>query len=282
MGNNLRAVGNTIALCLLLGQKGIIFVITTWVIRALHLIALKISKDYGVKEQKMSGLFKSLSNLFRWKKKGLVKSLADPIRDGYLAIEDAEKMVVNFSGKLAEIMAGNKQLQREQKTAEGNVSKYQAIAEKAAIAAEEDDARLALEMKASAKKLIGTLEEEISRNAIVIAQLKDQLTKANARVSEAKRNMLNLEARYLGAGMRKGIAKTSSDFGSGGPLQSLDDLDKAVNATEAEAEAWEELNHESGKASGDSLAEKYSVKSTEVEDELALLLAKNAKPKTAE
>ncbi len=91
-----------------------------------------------------------------------------------------------------------------------------------------------------------------------------------------------LAARSEGARIRTELAKASSAFNSSeSPLAALDDLQNAVDASEAEAEAWEDLSAEE-RGSTQALEEKYGggVSSIEVEfEELKALTGPTSDPK---
>lgn len=220
----------------------------------------------------MAGLLKSFTNLIRGKSQELAKKMADPVRDSKLAIQDSEKMIADFTSRIAKLVAQNRSLQREQKEAEASVAKFQGFAEKAVATQNVEDARQALERKAETQKRLDQLQVEIARNDQLIKTLRDQLAKARAKVASAKRNIVGLEARFEGSKVRKELAKAASDFNSGeSPLSALDDLDKAVNAQEVEAEAWEELTVDD--TSDQTLEEKYGAgSSSDVDAELAKLM----------
>ncbi len=221
----------------------------------------------------MASLFKSFSNLIRGKSQELAKTMADPVRDGKLAIQDSEKMIAEFTSKIAKLIAQSKRLQRELTEAKAEVKKYQGFAEKAASSENIDDARRSLEMKSEAQKRVDTLKSEIARSDQLIANLRSQLSKARAKVASAKRNVVNLEARHEGAKIRTELAKASSEFNAGNnPMAALDDLEKSVNEKESEAEAWEDMNMDV--KSDASLEEKYGGSNSDVDGELAALMAK--------
>ena len=221
----------------------------------------------------MASLFKSFSNLIRGKSQELAKTMADPVRDGKLAIQDSEKMIAEFTSMIAKLIAQSKRLQRELTEAKAEVKKYQGFAEKAASSENIDDARRSLEMKSEAQKRVDTLKSEIARSDQLIANLRSQLSKARAKVASAKRNVVNLEARHEGAKIRTELAKASSEFNAGNnPMAALDDLEKSVNEKESEAEAWEDMNMDV--KSDASLEEKYGGSNSDVDGELAALMAK--------
>lgn len=220
----------------------------------------------------MAGLLKAFTNLIRGKSQEMAKKMSDPVRDSKLAIQDSEKLISDFTARIAKLIAQNRSLIKDKKESEAEVTKYGGFAAKAVQSQNVDDARSSLELKASAEKRLTYLTTEITRNEQLINSLRDQLSKARAKVASAKRNIVSLEARHEGSKIRKELAKASSEFNTGdSPLAALDDLEKQVNAEESEAEAWEELTEED--SSSKSLEDKYgSGSSSDVEAELAKMM----------
>lgn len=226
----------------------------------------------------MASLFKAFSNLFRSKKNDLAKAMSNPVRDGKLAIEDSEAEIAKFTKQIAGLMAETKRLEKDNEAAKKDMDKFMSIAKKAVEAGSEDDARQALEMKKRAEERHLSFKAELDKNNTLVNQLRQQLNRARAKVAEAKNNITRLEARSNAAQLRKDFAKASSDFNSGNSaLSALDDLEKEVNKEESEAEAWEELVGSEYENSADSLEDKYKTGSSDVEDELASLMAASKK-----
>ena len=119
---------------------------------------------------------------------------------------------------------------------------------------------------------LDNFDVDIARNDQLITNLRDQLAKARSKVASAKRNIVGLEARNEGAKIRRELAKASSEFNAGNsPLAALDELEKEVNATEVEAEAWEEITGDTD--SSKDLEAKYgNGSSSDVEDELKRMM----------
>jgi phage shock protein A len=219
------------------------------------------------------GLFKAIANWFRGKKDKAAQALADPIRDGKFAIEDSEKQVQGFQTKVAQFMAVNKQVSREMEGQRQEVEKWERIARKAASAGNEADVASAVQAKQQAEKVLAEKRKQFDQNEKIVATLRQQLQGALAKVAQAKSNYAQLVARHEGAQVRKELAKAASEFGTGGgPLAELDDLQKAVDAGETEAEAYEEM---AGATAGPkSLEDKYNTAtSASVDDEVARMMA---------
>lgn len=227
----------------------------------------------------MPSLFKAIGNFFRAKKNDLAQSIADPVRDGKIAIEDSQKQIQKFTEQIARLMAETKRLEKDHAAAIKEEDKYLSIARKAAEAGNEADARQALEMKKRAEERKNSFSSELEKNQTLCNQLRQQLNRARAKVADAKNNLTRLEARSNAAKLRKDFAKAASEFNDNkSGLAALDDLEKSVNADESEAEAIEELVGSEYANSGDALEEKYgSTSGTAVDDELAALMASTKK-----
>lgn len=224
----------------------------------------------------MASIFKAISNVIRGAKDDLAGKMADPVRDGKLAIADSEKQIGEFTSKIALLVAENKRLIKQCEEAKEEVEKFGRIAQKAAQAGNEADVRSAVEMKSRADQRVVSLTAEIQKSEQLTAMLRDQLGKARAKVAQAKSNMTSMSARVEGAKIRTELAKASSEFNAGSsPLAALDDLEKSVMAKESEAEAWEEMVGAENAGSAADLSSKYDTGSTDLDDEVAKLMAAN-------
>jgi phage shock protein A len=221
----------------------------------------------------MSKFLKSIGSWMRGKDAELSKSMSDPVRDGKFAIEDSKKQVKEFTIKISQLIAANKRVEKEIHSAQADVTKYQAFAEKAAGMAKEDDCRDALGLKSEAQKQVEFLTAETAKNQQIIDTLRANLNSARAKISSAERNMISLSARKEGAKVRKELSMASSKFNiNDGPLSKLNDLEQAVIEEETEAEAWDELATDTD--TGSSLEAKYGTgASPDVDDEVAKLMA---------
>lgn len=225
----------------------------------------------------MPSLLKAIGNWLRGKRDEAAEKLADPIRDGKFAIEDSERRVQEFQAKVAKFMAVNKQLDREIQAQKAEVEKWLSIARKAASAGNSADVAQAVEAKQQAEKVLLEKRKQYDANEAILRQLRQQIQTAIAKVASAKSNYAQLVARHEGAKVRKELAQAASSFGGSGPLAQLDDLQKAVDATETEAEALEEMART---AQGPkSLEDKYGAMATSasVDEEVARLMAEAAK-----
>lgn len=222
----------------------------------------------------MASVFRAIANWFRGKKEQTAQALTDPIRDGKFAIEDSEARVREFQSKVSQFVAVNKQLDREIETQRREVEKWSSIARKAAEAGNEPDVVQAVEAKQRAESVLAEKQAQYNKNEQIVEHLRKQVQTTVAKVAKAKSNYAQLVARHEGAQVRKELAAAVADFGKTGPLAELDDLQKAVDQKETEAEALEDMaNLSAGPA---SLESKYNTGSTtSVQDEVAQLMARS-------
>ena len=219
------------------------------------------------------GLFASVKNFFRGKADQIAESMADPVRDGKLAIKDSEEQIQRFTTQIARVMAETKRLEKDKANAEKEIEKWMNIATNAATSGDADGARQALERKNSAEQKLTTFISEFDKSQLLVNKLRQDLNRAKAKVSKAKNNLSRLEARSSAASIRKEFAKAQSDFNSNSSgLSALDDLEKSVESDECEAEAYEDLVSDDLSSSGTALEEKYGKPNSEVDDELAALM----------
>lgn len=216
----------------------------------------------------MASLMKAVGNFFRGKRDDAAAAIADPIRDGKFAIEDATKEADSFERQIATLMAQRKGFERDRDSAKNDIKKWEKIAISAAEAGSEKDAREALDKQVSAEKKASGFGDEVKRCKSTEKNLRSQLDKVRSKIAKASSSHALHAARLEGAKVRKAMQSKASGLGSA--LSELDDLEAKANQAEDEAEAMEEL----GADGSEDLAEKYDVSSADVEDRLAALMSK--------
>ena len=205
------------------------------------------------------GVVGAVYNWFRAKNQEAAEAIADPVRDGKLAISDSEQQIDQFTSKIAALIAVTKNLERQVTDSQSDVTKYGNVAAAALQAGNENDARDAISLKQKAQQQLDTISGQLASNNALVSKLRDQLNNARLKVAQARSNITQLTARSSAAKIRTDLAKASQEFSSNqGGLAALDNLESSVNKQESEAEAYEELASSAGPA-GQSLIEKYSV-----------------------
>ena len=220
----------------------------------------------------MASLLKAFGNMFREKRDKAAKALADPVRDGKFAIEDAKKQIREYTTQVAKLRAETIKQKANHKDALDEKKKYERIAGQAGKADNEDDVRTAVEQIQKWTGRASELKNQITRNEQVETNLRKQLDAARTKVSRAEQNHQTLAARKKGAEIRMSLAKASSQFSEGqGGLSALDDLEDAVRDEEAEAEAFEEM---AAPGVESNLEDKYSGAGADTDDMMAKYMKK--------
>lgn len=222
------------------------------------------------------GLFNTLTNVVKSYVGIVDDKLKDPVRDTKVAIQDSKKEIASFESEIASLMASNKVSKGKLSGALQEVKKWQDISKKAAEAGAENDVRDAVTKRQSSEAEVKALQEQVTRNEMLIDQQKKLLTDQRGKVARAESNLSSLTARQKGAELRKGMTDAGTSFGKGRGLNALDELESSVASAEAEAEALEEMSGEG--AAAENLENKYSETSdTAVDDEVAALMGGRAK-----
>lgn len=220
------------------------------------------------------GIFKTISQIVKGKAEEADKSLKskNAVTIGKQNIVECEKQIDEHEVRIGNFSAKIKIQKKHLSEAEADVKKWNKIATDQASKGNEDGARTALGEKGKFNKTVLTLKSEIARNESVLENEKTGLSNLKTKVESAEGKLDNLAIRKEGAEMRKsqtGVGVGDSCF------ESLDDLEDQVDEAEAQAEAYEEMSSVGNEAS--QLEAQYKNGATDVDDELAKLMAKNKK-----
>lgn len=220
---------------------------------------------------------KTLTSAINWLRgydERVAEAMADPVRDGKFAIEDAKTEIAGFTSQIATLMAGTKSLSRKLVEQKESVAKFERIAQKAGAATDAEAVREALNLKAKAESQVKAFEKEISLNSALEKQLRVQLDNLQDTVSNAENNEVRLEARIQGSSIRTSVAKSAAGVGTGKGLSALENLAQAADKAESQAEAWEDMAHSSTEGKSADLVAKYDSGSGVSDDDVAKYMAK--------
>ena len=225
----------------------------------------------------MGKLLDNIVNIFRDGKNQLADKLADPIRDGKLAIEDAEKQIGVLSGKAAAIGRESNLLQEKVANAKQDADKYDRIAKAAAAAGNVDDVKTAAQAKHNAENQATTYQGIIDKNAATAKTILSQITELEGKIEEAKSNMARLEASITSDKLREESAKADVLGQSKTTFSSLDAIKHAADTAKASADAWETTKDSLHPV--EKLEEKYGAASSPVDASVAEYLKEAAAKK---
>jgi len=221
-------------------------------------------------------LLKSIANALRGATEAAANQLQDPVRDGKFAIEDAKKQKDAFVSQIASLVAGTKALEKRVANENAEVQKFENIAQRAGAANDADGVREALALKAKNQKEADAFQHEIDQNKALEAKLRAQLDDMNARIENAETDSVRLGVRVESSKLRTEVAKGAAGVSGGDGLAALDELSKAADDSDAQAEAWEEMAKTNAHASGSDLSAKYGdgTKGAVSDDDVAKYLKK--------
>ncbi len=218
-------------------------------------------------------LIPALVNLFRGADEKAANALADPIRDGAFAIQDAQKQVDQFLGQIHQLMTNTGVLEAQLRDARADADKYDTISRRAAAAGNRDDVAASVAAKQQAEKTVATLTTNVEANRSLEKKLRQQLTDARGKIANAEMNKARLSANISGNKLRGNLAKASVEFSEKGKgLAALNLLEEASNKEAAAADAWESLSQDTPAAKTASLEDKYGGASGTVDDEVERLM----------
>ncbi len=191
------------------------------------------------------GLFKRISDIISANLGEMAEQFEDPERMLKQAVTEMEQSIREATAETAKVMAGEKKLVKELAHNESEAKQWQARAEKAVEAGDDDLARKALTRKKEHEQIAVALRDQLKAARDASETLRHQLDGMKAKLAEAKRNLATLSARKKAADVRKKFYTTQAE----GQNMELDDsafqkferMRERVEQAEAEAEALAEL-----------------------------------------
>lgn len=224
-------------------------------------------------------LIPALINLFRGADAAAANAISDPVRDGKLAIQDAQKDVDQFLGQIHELMTTTAVMEGQLRDARAEAEKYDMIARRAAAAGNRDDVTQAVAAKQRAVKTYETLAQNVEANRTLERKLRQQVADARQKIAEAEMNRARLAANVSGNKLRGNLAKASVEFsGKSKGLAALGQLEEASRREEAKADAWEALAADTPEAKTKSLEDKYGSGNVSVDAEVEALMSGGGQP----
>jgi phage shock protein A len=191
------------------------------------------------------GLFKRISDIISANLGEMAEQFEDPERMLKQAVVEMDQSIREATAETAKVMAGEKKLVKELAHNESEAKQWQARAEKAVEAGDDELARKALTRKKEHEQVALALRDQLKATRDASETLRHQLDGMKAKMAEAKRNLATLSARKKAADVRKKFYTTQAE----GQNMELDDsafqkferMRERVEQAEAEAEALAEL-----------------------------------------
>lgn len=197
----------------------------------------------------------------------LADNFGDVVTDMHDSIQTGKIEAAKFKGRIAELIATNKMLEKDQFEAVHEAEKWGAIAKEAAAKNNEEHVRLAVTNRQKAEQKSVKLSKTVEDNETLISKLCLQLDTRVNELKNAESDVSTQNARLTSLRMRERMSKASNSFG--GEFDDFSKAKKELDMYEAKLDAEDSLS------SNDSLnLEKIYNVDTSVEDEVAKLLKK--------
>lgn len=224
------------------------------------------------------GILKRFNDIMASNINALLDKAEDPEKMVDQTLRNLNEELGQVKAETAGVMADEKAAKRELDEKIAEINKYQAYAEKAVNAGNDDDARVFLQKKAEAENAKTDLENAYNTahaNSEKMKQMYAKLTK-DVDTLEEKRNTIKAKIRTAKAQERLNKV-TSKHAGASASLSEFDRLDKKADQMLDKANAERELDE--GDQTAEDLMAKYDNPSqnSSVDDELAALKAKLGK-----
>lgn len=197
-----------------------------------------------------------------------VSRAEDPEKVLEQALTDMQANLIQLRQAVAQAIATQKRTERQSAQAQATAREWYNRAELALQKGQEDLARQALTRRQSYLESAHTMDAQLDQQQHVVAKLKDNMRKLEAKISEAKTKKDLYIARARSAEASQRIQDMLGQTGNNG-MAAFSRMEERVLELEAQSEALEELN------SGDPLEQQFAAleqsSQTAVDNELAAL-----------
>jgi phage shock protein A len=157
------------------------------------------------------GLFKRISDIISANLNEMTDGLEDPEKMLKQAVREMEQSITDATQETAKVLANEKLLVKELTHNRQQALDWQAKAEKAVDAGDDNLARKALSRKQEHQKLVIALEDQLKLAQETTQALKHQLDGMRAKLAEAKRSLATLSARKKAADFQKKMHTSAMD-----------------------------------------------------------------------
>ena len=191
------------------------------------------------------GVFKRVGRMIRANINDLLDKAENPSKMVKQLILDMEKELGDAKEQVAVAIANQKKLRAKCEENERLTTDWRDKATLAVDKGEDDLAREAIRRKNSHANLAKNFKEQWEKQSEAVDALKQGLEQLDMKLEEARRQKSLLLARQQRAETAKQVSKTVSKMPASGAFQAFDRMLERIADTEAEAEAFTELNIDS-------------------------------------
>lgn len=220
------------------------------------------------------GIWARISTLVKSNINSMISKAEDPEKILNQLIIDMREQFLEARKQVAVAIADEKRLKRQYEKELETAQEWEKKAMIAVKAGRDDLAGQALARKSEHDRLAEEWQQQWVAQKQAADQLREALTRLNAKIEEASRKKNLLIARAKRAEAQKKIQDAMSGMGDSGAFDTFARMEEKVDRQEAEAQAAVEL---SGEIDGDSLANEFAALSNTPaahSDALAALKAK--------
>jgi phage shock protein A len=215
------------------------------------------------------GFFDRVGRIVRSNLNSIVSAAEDPEKILNQTISDMSEDLVQLRQAVATAIASQKRIERQHQQSQQNVDEWQRRAELAIRNNDENLAREALVRKKTFAETAQSLKRQLDEQTKQVDLLKNNMTKLESKISEAKTKKDMLIARARSAKASKQINEVIGKVNVNNTFTAFERMEDKVNSLEAQSAAMAEL-------STDTLETKFAaleVGGSDVDSELALLKA---------
>jgi phage shock protein A len=174
----------------------------------------------------------------------LIRKAEDPAKIIQQALDDMRSALRQARIEVANAMAEQMKLQREQESYAQQAQAWQEKAAEALKAGREDLAREALKRKVQAQNLADGFAQQIAQQSALVEQLKTQLKALEAKIEEAESKKALLLARQRGVEAAEAVRRMGSVADAHPAVEAFQEMEQRVNEMEDRHKALSQLDHE--------------------------------------
>ncbi|MBD3881355.1 PspA/IM30 family protein [Phormidium tenue FACHB-886] len=217
------------------------------------------------------GLFDRIGRVVRANLNSLVNQAEDPEKILEQVVLEMQNDLIQVRQAVAQAIATQKRTERQASQARSTAEEWYRRAQLAMEKGDENLAREALTRRQSYQDTANALQSQIQQQSTVVVQLKQNMSKLESKLSEAKTKKDMYIARARSAKASQQLNEMLDRVGTSRAMAAFERMEEKVVQLEAQSEAIAELN------TGDVVEQQFkALESGNVEDEMATLRAQLA------
>jgi phage shock protein A len=214
------------------------------------------------------GLLGRVWRVIRANVNSLVNEAEDPEKMLEQTLAEMQGNLIQIRQAVAQAIATQKRTERQSSQAQSMAQEWYNRAEMALQKGDDEIARQALTRRQSYLQSAQAMEAQIGQQRDVVAKLKDNMRRLEAKIAEAKTKKDMYIARARSAEASQRIQEMIGQVGTGGSIAAFEQMEDRVMELEARSEALADMNL------GDPLEQKFAAleeNQTSVDSELAAM-----------